>query len=554
VLTQVLLEHGANASIETKGGETALHIVSRGEYDSQEQGVGTARLLLERGVDVNARRKDSWTSLHWAAFKGRVELTQLLLDQGANAKVETERGETALHIVSRGEYDSQEQSISTARLLLEHGVDVNAQQKDGWTSLHCAAFKGRVVLTQLLLEHGANASIETKGGETALHIVSRGEYDSQEQGVSTARLLLECGVDVNARRKDSWTSLHWAAFKGRVEVAQVLLDHGANATLETERRNALHIVSRGEYDSQEQGALHIVSQGEYDSEGHGIGIARLLLERGLDVNAREKDGWTSLHCAAFKGRVEVAQFLLDHGANAMLETDEGKSALHMVSRGKYGSEEHGIGIARLLLGRGLDVNAQEKDGWTSLHCAAFKGRVEVAQFLLDHGANATLETKEGETALHLVSQGEYDSEEHGIGIARLLLDRGVDVHVQNQYFATALHCAAFDGRFSIVQLLLDRGANPNAESDLGRTPLHFVSRGKYKSQEHGVGIVRLLLERGVDVSARGKDKGTPLHWAAFYGKLEVVQVRLFFSKQKSHSYSGTIGVARPHCKRKCGER
>jgi ankyrin repeat protein len=41
-------------------------------------------------------------------------------------------------------------------------------------------------------------------------------------------------VDVNARDKDNWTSLHWAAFKGRVEVAQVLLDHGANANLETE--------------------------------------------------------------------------------------------------------------------------------------------------------------------------------------------------------------------------------------------------------------------------------------------------------------------------------
>jgi ankyrin repeat protein len=180
----------------------------------------------------------------------------------------------------------------------------------------------------------------------------------------------------------------------------------------------------------------------------------------------------------------------------------------------------------------VDVNAREKNGRTSLHYAAFKGRVEVAQFLLDHGANATLETKEGKTALHIVSRGEYDSEEHGIGIAQLLLERGVDVHAQDNYFATALHYAAFDGRFSIVQLLLDRGANPNAESDLGRTPLHFVSRGKYKSQEHGVGIVRLLLERGVDVSARGKDKGTPLHRAAFYGKLEVVQVRLFFFKTK----------------------
>jgi ankyrin repeat protein len=154
----------------------------------------------------------------------------------------------------------------------------------------------------------------------------------------------------------------------------------------------------------------------------------------------------------------------------------------------------------------------------------------------------------GETALHIVSRGEHDSEEHGIGIARLLLERGVDVHVQDNCFATALHYAAFNGRFSIVQLLLDRGANPNAENDQGRTPLNSVSRGEYKSQEHGVGIARLLLERGVDVDARGKNKATPLHWAAFYGKLEIVQVLLFSQNNNNSFIFGTLVTSRPWCK------
>jgi ankyrin repeat protein len=53
----VLCDHGANANTENDLGETPLHMVSRGKYDSQGQGVSTARLLLERGVDVNARDK-----------------------------------------------------------------------------------------------------------------------------------------------------------------------------------------------------------------------------------------------------------------------------------------------------------------------------------------------------------------------------------------------------------------------------------------------------------------------------------------------------------------
>ena len=508
-IAQLLLVQGADMNAENEMGETALHIVSVGQYASQEQGAGIARLLLERGVDVNARRKDSLTSLHMAAYKGRVEIVQVLINHGANTMLEDEEGETALHILSRGGYDSQEQGVRTARLLLERGVDVNARDKDGFTSLHEAALHGMAEVAQVLLDHGANAKLETEEGETALHIVSRGKYNSQEQGVSIVRLLLDRGVDVNARDKDSFTSLHETALYGMVEVARVLLDHGANAKLETEEgETALHIVSRGKYDSQEQ----------------GVSTARLLLERGVDVNARRKDSSTSLHAVALYGMVEVARVLLNHGANVTLETEEGETALHIVSRGKYDSQEQGVSIAQLLLERGVDVDARDKNSFTSLHKAAFYGMVEVAQVLLDHGANAKLETKQGETALHIVSRGKYDSEEHGVSLARLLLEHGVDVHAQSTFFSTALHHAAMSGRLNIVQLLLDRDANPSAETDQGRTPLHLVSRGKEKSQEHGAGIARLLLERGVDVNAPEKHSWTLLHSAVFNGRLDITQV------------------------------
>ena len=515
-IAQLLLVQGADMNAENKLGDTALHLVSRGKYDSEGHGVGMARLLLERGVDVNARRKkDGCTSLHLAAYNGMVQVAQVLLDHGADAKLEAERGGTALHLVSQGQYNSQEQGVGIARLLLERGVDVNERQKNLYTPLHSAAFYGRLEIVQLLLVQGSDTNTENVWGETALHLVSRGKYDSQEQGVGIARLLLERGVDVNSQRKDGKTSLHWAAYTGRIEVARVLLDHGAYTNLETKDGET---------------ALNLVSNGIYESEGHGVGIARLLLERGVDVNARTGVCCqeTSLHWAALNGRVELAQVLLDHGANAVLETKWGDTALHNVSRGEFDSEEHGVGMARLLLEHGVDVNARNKNGWTSLHDAAFTGRVELARVLLDHGANAKLENKWGETVLHVVSRGKFDPQEQGVDVARLFLELGVDVHAQTFFFATALHLAAFRGKFEIAQLLLDYGANPNAENEQGMTPLHQVTRGKYKPQEHGVAIARMLLERAVDVDAQGKDKTTSLHWATFHGKLEIVQVSLSF--------------------------
>jgi ankyrin repeat protein len=194
-------------------------------------------------------------------------------------------------------------------------------------------------------------TLENKEGETPLHLISQSWQSHQERGVGIVRLLLEHGVDVNARRKDGWTSLHLAAFEGTVEVAQVLLDHGANVNAENDEGET---------------PLHL---GAYDDED-GIGITRLLLERGVDVHARDKDHDTALHTAAFSGKLEIAKLLIDHGAITTAENELGETPLHMVSRGVYDFEEDGIGIARLLLERGVDVHARDKDYDTALHTAA----------------------------------------------------------------------------------------------------------------------------------------------------------------------------------------
>ncbi len=267
---------------------------------------------------------------------------------------------------------------------------------------------------------------------------------------------------MNAQNKQYNTALHLACYSGKIEITQMLLDHGANMN---------------EQNEQGETPLHLVSRGQYDSEEHGVGIARLLLARGVDVNAQDKDQFTPFLLAAFNGRLEIAQVLLDHGANTNAQNDQGETPLHLVSRGKYDSEEYGVGIARLLLARGVDANAQDKDHDTPLHWAAFYGRSEITRLLLDHGAKVNTENGSGETPLHLVSRGEYDSQQDGVSIARLVLACGVDANAQDKDHDTPLLWAAFYGRLEITRLLLDHGAKANTEDDSGETPLHLVSRG-----------------------------------------------------------------------------
>jgi ankyrin repeat protein len=399
-------------------------------------------------------------------------------------------------------------------LSTKHPEHVNAIGGKYNFPLLAALVREHIRVAEILLKHGANVDIRGLRKRTPLHQSIR--------CIGMVQSLLDKGADVNCRWMDLRTPLHLAVYHRELAVARVLVKHKADVdSRDKEGKTPLHLL--------------LEVNGRDNDDILDLSLARLLLEHCTDVNIQRTGGWaggwTLLHEAAFGWKLEIVRVLLDYSANPNAENDEGETPLHLVLRRRQydRSQERGVDIVRLLLEHGVDVNVQEKDGWTSLHWAALKGMVDVSQALLNHGANTKLETVWGKTALHLVSEGEYyDSEEHRVGIARLLLEHGVDVHAQTKSFTTALHHAAFNGRFKVVQLLLDCGANPNAESDEGMTPLHAMSRGKYKLQEHGVGIARLLLERGVDVDARAKGKTTPLHRAAFYGKLEIVQVRIFF--------------------------
>jgi ankyrin repeat protein len=269
-----------------------------------------------------------------------------------------------------------------------------------------------------------------------------------------------------------------------------------------------------------------VSQGDYDSQEHGAGIARLLLQYGVDVHARDKDHGTPLHSAAFSGMLEVTRVLLDHSANVNVENKSGRTPLHQVAQGKYDSQERGVGVSHLLLERGVDIHSQDKDRDTALHLAAFSGKLEIAKLLIDSGANMTAENEHGEIPLHLVSRGQYISQENGVGIVQLLLERGVDVNAPDRHQNTSLHFASSLGRLEIARILLDRGAKASSENDRTQTPLHLVSQGGYWFQDDGPGVAKLLLEGGADMHAQDEDHATPLYLACYHGRSDIARVLL----------------------------
>ena len=171
----------------------------------------------------------------------------MLLNRGVKSNAKNHRGETALHVMSRGKYDLQD-GVRVAQLLLERGVDVNTQDKDHNSPLHLVSYSGKLEIARVFLDRGAKANAKNDREETPLHQVSQGEYESQVDGVRIVQLLLDRGVDVSAQDKNGVTPLHLATWCGKLEITQLLLEY---ATLKNNRATALHISIEGEYHTQE---------------------------------------------------------------------------------------------------------------------------------------------------------------------------------------------------------------------------------------------------------------------------------------------------------------
>lgn len=154
------------------------------------------------------------------------------------------------------------------------------------------------------------------------------------------------------------------------------------------------------------------------SEGH-VEDVRTLLEQGLNVNARNDDGWTPLLFAALGGHTEVVGLLLERGA---------------------------------------DVNASNNEGWTSMIAAALGGHTDVVGLLLEHGADPhakSVRTPDGDSALTaLIVAARYGYAE----VVNALLDGGADVNATSQNGVSALEAAISGGHAEVVTLLVERGA------------------------------------------------------------------------------------------------
>eukprot|EP00953_Heterococcus_sp_UTEX-ZZ885_P006729 4102-Heterococcus_DN1.PRE.2 len=325
-------------------------------------------LLMNAGADINAtctqhagygRTALMWASGHNCCSNG----VQLLLQHGADPCKLNFDGVSALHMAAGAG------AVEHCQLLIDAtgARTVNLRDGNDMTPVAYATTAAKsLAVIELLHRHGADLKVRICAPQNITLL----QYAADCNEVAIVKYLLRSGVvDVNAVTSCNQTAVCSAAQKGRMQAAQVLLEHGADPTIANNLgQNALFTAALG---------------------GH-VQMMELMLQHGrLKISSSTNNtGATLLTAAADKGHTAAVVWLLEQQHMPVDDTDcEGMTALHFAARSGLAA------MITLLLQHGADIHKRSKHGQSALDLAAGQGFAESVQALIAADASVVAQTE-----------------------------------------------------------------------------------------------------------------------------------------------------------------
>jgi serine/threonine-protein phosphatase 6 regulatory ankyrin repeat subunit B len=393
--------------------------------------------------------------LHLAAENGELAMVQYLVeDLHFDMELKADAGNTALHIAVTSKH------ADVILYLHKAGANLEAKKINGCTALHSACVTGNMEMLQVLESCGANVKAQDNEGCTPLHGAAFGGFLP-----IVSRLVENLGADVMARSLDGSTPIHAAVANNSVDVI-VYLQHKADLQA-TDDNGSTPIFTA-------------VREGKWES------LTCLLEKCGVDLHGVDREGWTLLHVAASKGRLDMVQYLLAMGISPNVKDNLGFTALYysafhnqamcaaLLQSRTTVQEFGGLTPVQIAAANGHvpvlevlvtadNIDLQTEHGFTALMAAAMNGRRDAVRFLAIHGAQLELGSATGFTALHLASENG-----HWPVVKVLLRECEVSVEPLTVQKCTPLMCATQNKHIKIAKKLVKRfGADPKRDSECG---------------------------------------------------------------------------------------
>ena len=260
--------------------------------------------------------------------------------------------------------------------------------------------------------------------------------------------------DLEAKNSFGETALACALKMANDEAFQLLREFGADLsqTFQDKNGKVCSSISRDEVGNT------LLHQAVLQND---VTDVTLCLEKNVfDLEAKNTEKATILHCAAKTGNIEVVSLLLKKEAKLEARDKHGETPLFTAIR--HQNEQ----VVEHLITSGANLEARNDRQETVLHLTVPWGNTKILQLLLKRNPNL-LEAKDQDAMTPLFTALRYRQEE----VAEQLIKYGADLEARNNNQETLLYCASREGYIKIVQLLLERKISLEARDAFGKTPL-----------------------------------------------------------------------------------
>lgn len=379
---------------------------------------------------VNTKDDRERTALHLAATRGSVGAATMLIKAGADIDARDDWGDTPLDDACR---EGHEKVVS---LLVDEHAKTDSTNISVRSTLYTASEKGHVKIVELMLQKDSSTLhfVKAPFNWTALHVAV--EFEQNE----IVDLLLRNGANLDSVDVDYWTPLMVATRDGKKDMMKKLLESS-----QADESRQLEIK-----DNDGNTPLMRAVMNEFPA---GV---KILICAGADCNTESNTGETPIMAACSSGNQSIVLALLKQETGAPVDINaqdnDGKTALHCAILGDHAE------VVKLLLNEAkLDVMTQDDDGRSPLHLASLKGNEAILKMLLgtEAGQHLDILDERDMTPIHVaIDASDVDEDSFS---DRQMSDHLDTAEQENLDLRSGRHGA-------VIRLLLERGARLDIKS------------------------------------------------------------------------------------------
>lgn len=370
-------------------------------------------LLSIKGNEVDKMTHDGRNYLMWAAYKGNLELTQFLIDQGSQIDI-----------------------------IDDHGY--------GLVTFTAVAGQTDPQMYDLLIQNGAKATETNREGANALLLLA----PHLENDVMIS-YFVEKGLDMHAKDHEGNGMFNYAARMGNIQMMDKLIAKGLDyKNLNGIGGNAMIFASRG-----------------FRRHTNSLELYKYLEDKGINPSIVNQNGQTPLHSIAYRTTdFEIFEYFMKKGVDINQLNEEGNTVFINAVNGRN------FEVAQKLAPKVKDFNHCNKNGHSALTYAIRRNATDFVTFLMSKNAKVDIKDKDGNNlAYHVFDSYSSKSRDAFESHIALLQKEGVDFGAQQANGNNLLHLAVEKGSSFLVEKAVALGINVNGKNQEGLTPLHVAA-------------------------------------------------------------------------------